>query len=371
MKLSIIILNYNVRYFLELCIQSVEAATKNIVHEIIVVDNNSSDLSCAMVSEKFPDIKLICNRENVGFAKANNQGVKFAQGEYVLILNPDTILAEDTLEKVIAFADKQSNLGALGVRMIDGNGKFLPESKRNVPTVKVANQKLRGITKNYYAVQFGDTDIAKVAILTGAFLLMKRQLFIKIGGFDEDYFMYGEDVDLSYKLLNKGYDNYYFGKTTIVHFKGESTKKDNTYLKHFYGAMQLFYEKHFQVNSFLKFISNFGFKLLIFYKSWKIKEKPNESNKISKCIYFGNNFDNFERIQKTKQADFYEMCAIIPMKIDFQKMIFDAKLITFQEIIKTLQKEELLVISKRIIPKNCTYYIGSDDSFIRGEVEEF
>lgn len=356
---------------MEQCLQSVQAATKNIVHEIIVVDNNSSDSSCTMVSEKFPNVKLISNRENVGFAKANNQGVNHGNGEYVLILNPDTIIAEDTLEKVLAFADKQSNIGALGVRMIDGNGKFLPESKRNVPTVKVANQKLRGISKNYYALQFRETDIAKVAILTGAFLLMKRQLYMKIGGFDEDYFMYGEDVDLSYKLLKKGYDNFYFGNTTILHYKGESTKKDITYIKHFYGAMQLFYDKHFQVNSFLRLISNIGFKLLVFYKSWKIIETSKESNKISKSIYYGNNFDIFERIKKTKQADFFEMHVIIPKKIDFQKIIFDANLLPFKEIINNLEKAELRLISKRIIPKNCNYYIGSDDSFIRGEVKEF
>jgi GT2 family glycosyltransferase len=370
-KLSIIILNYNVRYFLEQCLQSVAAAAKNISHEIIMVDNNSSDTSCAMVSEIFPDVQLISNTENIGFSKANNQGVNQAKGEFVLILNPDTLLAEDTLDLVLAFAEKQKNLGALGIHMINGAGQFLPESKRNVPTVKVANQKLRGITKNYYAIQLDEKEIAKVSILTGAFLLMKRQVYQDIGGFDEDYFMYGEDVDLSYKLLKKGYDNFYYGDTTIVHYKGESTKKDISYLKNFYGAMQLFYEKHFQINWFFKTISKIGFKSIILYKSLQGEERNQELIKSGKIIYIGNNVETFERLKKVTNVAIFEMHSTIPGNTDFYQIIFDADFLSAKQIIQDFQKKELEAVSKRIIPRNCNFYLGSDSSIGKGEVVDF
>lgn len=370
-KLSIIILNYNVRYFLQQCLQSVLAATKSISHEIIVVDNNSSDESCAMISDKFPNVQLIVNKENVGFARANNQGVKMANGEFVLILNPDTFLAEDTLDLVIAFAEKQKKLGAIGVRMIDGTGNFLPESKRNVPTVKVASQKLRGITKNYYAVQFWEKDIVKVPILTGAFMLMTRQVYNDIGGFDEDYFMYGEDVDLSYKLLKKGYDNFYYGATTIIHYKGESTKKDIFYFKNFYGAMQLFYEKHFQINWFFKGISKIGFKSIVLYKSLKNKRIVQEVSKSGTIMYKGENHQTLERLIKSTHTNVFEMHKIIPEKTNFFQIIFDADLLSSKQIIHEFQTKELESISKRIIPKNYNFYIGSDSSFESGEVVVF
>jgi GT2 family glycosyltransferase len=370
-KLSIIILNYNVRYFLEQCLQSVAAAAKNISHEIIMVDNNSSDTSCAMVSEIFPDVQLISNTENIGFSKANNQGVNQAKGEFVLILNPDTLLAEDTLDLVMAFAEKQKNLGALGIHMINGAGQFLPESKRNVPTVKVANQKLRGITKNYYAIQLDEKEIAKVSILTGAFLLMKRQVYQDIGGFDEDYFMYGEDVDLSYKLLKKRYDNFYYGDTTIVHYKGESTEKDISYLKNFYGAMQLFYEKHFQINRFFKFVSKIGFRSIILYKSLQGEERNQELINSGKIIYIGTNVETFERLKKAADVVIFEMHNAIPVIIDFRQIIFDANFLSAKQIILEFQKKELGAISKRIIPRNCNFYVGSDSSTGKGEVVEF
>ncbi len=351
--------------------QSVAAATKSISHEIIVVDNNSSDGSCAMISDKFPKVQLIVNKENIGFARANNQGIQKANGEFVLILNPDTLLAEDTLDLVIAFAEEQKNLGALGVLMIDGTGKFLPESKRNVPTVKVANQKLRGITKNYYAVQLGEKDISKVPILTGAFMLMKRQVYSDIGGFDEDYFMYGEDVDLSYKLLKKGYDNFYYGGSTIVHYKGESTNKDISYLTNFYGAMQLFYEKHFQINWFFKCISKIVFKSIIIYKSLNSKEVGQKRLKTGTIIYIGENRQTLDRLRKSTQTNIFEMYKTIPDKTDFFQIIFDADFLSVKQIIQEFQKKELESISKRIIPKKFNFYIGSDSSLGRGEVVEF
>lgn len=359
------------RYFLEQCLLSVQAACKNITYEIIVVDNNSQDKSCAMVIERFPEIQLISNKVNVGFAKANNQGFQMAKGEYVLILNPDTVIAEDTLEKCIAFADNQNNPGAIGVRFIDGSGKFLPESKRNIPTVKVANQKLRGITKNYYANQFHENEIVKVEVLTGAFMLIKNDVYRKTGGFDEDYFMYGEDIDLSYKLLKMGYDNYYFGETTVVHYKGESTKKDQIYLKNFYGAMQLFYTKHFSVNLIFKFILFNGFKLLIFLKSKNLYLEKQVVRKNKKFVYIGKNTSLFQKLSNLKHFEASRICSSIPDEIDFDTIIFDADFLSFKEIIACFQRNDLRQISKRIIPSKTSFYIGSDLSTSRGEVQKF
>ena len=228
------------RYFLELCLQSVGAALDGIDSEIIVIDNDSKDGSCAMVKEKFPSVTLIENASNVGFSKANNQAVKVAKGEYVCILNPDTVVAEDTFQSLLDFAEQQIDLGIIGCRLIDGAGKFLPESKRNIPVIKIAVKKIFGNSKAYYANHINEFDTAKVEVLVGAFMFLKRSLYNCLDGFDEDYFMYGEDIDFSFKAHKKGFNNYYFGSTSVIHYKGESTQRNAVYLKRFYGAMQIF-----------------------------------------------------------------------------------------------------------------------------------
>ena len=214
MQLSVIILNYNVRCFLELCVLSVQNAIQNIEAEIIVIDNNSPDDSCEMMKQRFPNVKLIENKENSGFPKGNNIGVAIAQGEYICILNPDTVVAEDTFTKVLAFAKKQKDIGIVGVKLIDGMGNFLPESKRGIPTPFVAFTKITGLYKifpktfgKYYAQHLSENETGKAEILVGAFMLMKRELYNEIGGFDENCFMYSDDIDLSYSALEKGKTN--------------------------------------------------------------------------------------------------------------------------------------------------------------------
>ena len=240
MQLSVIILNYNVRYFLQQCILSVQSALQGIESEIIVVDNNSPDDSCAMVKEFFPEVTLIENNENTGFPKGNNIGVAAAKGKYICILNPDTVVSNDTFIKALDFAGKQKDLGIVGVKFIDGTGNFLPESKRGTPTPWVAFTKVSGIYRffpgwavfnKYYAQHLKESSVGKVEILTGAFMIMERELYLNVGGFDEGCFMYSDDVDLSYTVLQKGRSNYYFSGTTIIHYKGESTVKDGTYMK--------------------------------------------------------------------------------------------------------------------------------------------
>jgi O-antigen biosynthesis protein len=254
-KLSIIIVNYNVEYFLEQCINSCLKAMETVPCELFVVDNNSIDGSVDMVRAKFPQVHLIANKENLGFSKANNQAMRLANGEYVLLLNPDTVVEEDTFIKVVEFMDAHPDAGGLGVRMLDGKGKFLPESKRGLPTPAVAFYKIFGISKlfpksrlfgRYHLGYLDEFETNEIEILSGAFMLMRKEALDKVGLLDEAFFMYGEDIDLSYRIVLAGYKNYYFPETRIIHYKGESTKKSSVnYVFVFYRAMIIFARKHF------------------------------------------------------------------------------------------------------------------------------
>jgi GT2 family glycosyltransferase len=220
-----------------------------------VVDNNSVDGSVELIREKFPQVHLIANKQNVGFSKANNQAIRESKGRYVLLLNPDTVVQEDTFQKVIAFMDAHPDAGGLGVKMLDGKGGFLPESKRGLPTPSVAFYKIFGLSalfpksKVFGKYHLGYLDKEKtheVDVLSGAFMLMRRETLDKVGFLDEEFFMYGEDIDLSYRITKGGYKNYYFPETRIIHYKGESTKKSSVnYVFVFYKAMVIFARKHF------------------------------------------------------------------------------------------------------------------------------
>ena len=254
-KVSVIIVNYNVSHFLEQALLSVRKALEYIDGEVIVVDNNSADRSVEMVKQKFPEVILVANQQNVGFSKANNIGIKMSKGEYVLLLNPDTVIEEDTLLKCCNFMDTKPLAGGLGVKMLDGKGDFLPESKRGLPTPWVAFCKVFGLsaifpkTKLFGGYHLGYLDkekIHEIEILSGAFMLMRKSALDKVGLLDEEYFMYGEDIDLSYRLIKSGYKNYYFPDTRIIHYKGESTKRTSVnYVFVFYRAMIIFAKRHF------------------------------------------------------------------------------------------------------------------------------
>ena len=255
MDISIVIVNYNVKHFLEQCLHSVEKALQNVQGEVFVVDNNSVDGSAQLINEKFPNIQFIQNTENVGFSRANNQAIKLAKGKYVLLLNPDTVVEEDTFEKVLAFMEAHPDAGGLGVKMIDGKGAFLPESKRGLPTPWVAFYKMFGLSRlfpksrkfgKYHLSYLNKDEVHEIEVLAGAFMLIRKSALDKVGLLDETFFMYGEDIDLSYRIQQGGYTNYYFPETTIIHYKGESTKKGSlNYVKVFYNAMVIFARKHF------------------------------------------------------------------------------------------------------------------------------
>ena len=258
MLLSVIIVNYNVKYFLEKCLRSVQKASAKIPTEVIVIDNASSDDSISYLQPRFPSVKFIRNIVNTGFGKANNQALQLSSGDFVLFLNPDTIIPEEAFEKCIGFLEENEKAGACGVRMIDGSGKYLPESKRGFPSLLTAFFKLSGITARfprsktlarYYIGHLPETETNEVDVLAGAFLMAKKKVLDITGGFDEAFFMYGEDIDLSYRIQKAGWKNFYFAETTIIHFKGESTKKGNLdYVHMFYKAMRIFVKKHYGGN---------------------------------------------------------------------------------------------------------------------------
>lgn len=350
------------RYFLELCLRSVEAAIKNIEAEIIVVDNYSSDDSCAMVKQLFPNVKLIENKENSGFSKGNNIGVSHSKGDYLCILNPDTVVAEDAFSKVLDFAESHTNLGIIGCQLIDGRGNFLPESKRHIPTPKVAFQKLIGNSKTYYNTGLKPNDIGKTNILVGAFMLLKQDVYNQVNGFDEDYFMYGEDVDLSYKVLKVGYDNYYFGETSVIHYKGESTLRDKVYAQRFYGAMEIFYKKHFKKNVLISVLV----KIILSLAS---KRNPvNESGVIIKkeTIVISDSSEEELKNRINSPVAFASNVKDVPSQA---QVILDTEFLSYKTIIEFIKTNNTSKQNTyRIWVKSSNFILGSDSSIDRGEV---
>ena len=254
-ELSVIIVNYNVKHFLEQCLYTVLAAARGIETEIIVVDNHSSDGSMLYLAPKFPTVQFLENKENTGFAKACNQGLAMARGRYILFLNPDTIVPEDCFVQCLQFLQSTPRAGGLGIRMIDGSGKFLKESKRSFPSPLTSLYKLFGLSRlfprsgifsKYHLGHLPEHSNNEVDVLAGAFMMIPKAVLDQTGGFDENFFMYGEDVDLSYRIQQAGFINYYFAGSSIIHFKGESTRKGSmNYVKMFYTAMSQFVRKHY------------------------------------------------------------------------------------------------------------------------------
>ena len=369
MKLSVLILNYKTPYFLHLCLESVQRATTKLESEIIVIDNNSEDESLNLVKTHFPEVLLIENKKNLGFSRANNLGVKHAKGEFICILNPDVVLPENCFEILLDFSNDKKDLGAVGIRLNDGTGAYLPESKRNIPNVEVAFQKLTGDTSKYYANQLAQDEVGEVPVLVGAFLFIRKRIFNDVDGFDEDYFMYGEDIDLSYKLIQNGYKNYYFGQLTALHFKGESTVKNRKYHRRFYKAMQIFQKKHFSKGRFVNDIFALVLKLIAETKS--NKRDKTENRAADKTLFW---ISKQSEIPKTFHLKNYESLKVIAFKeiSQLQKtsatVIFDLQDLEVREVLGAMQ---LLKNSKnrfRIRPPNCNFSVGSDTSTSQGEL---
>lgn len=377
MQLSVVILNYNVRYFLEQCLYSVQKAIAPLDAEIIVVDNASSDASCAMVRERFPEVKLIANTENYGFPKGNNQGVAAAKGEYICILNPDTVVAEDTFTKIFshlaAHPELKANLGILGCKLIDGTGHFLPESKRGIPTPWVAFTKIFGLYKvfpksarftRYYAEHLTENQSGAVDILVGAFMVMPREVYLELGGFDENCFMYSDDIDLSYMSLKSGRTNYYFAATTVVHYKGESTVRDGLYMKRFREAMQFFYQKHFRRSLIFDGMMYGGSFLFSLFKSTQQKKRTLPFQAI---VVFTKHQLQLQSVFPVTYLntlhDFHTQ------KYKAVRIVFDTRSFSFEEIIAFMQEYKGSSGSFRNYMPHYEGLIGSDHANDVGGVE--
>ncbi|WP_226065003.1 glycosyltransferase family 2 protein [Kaistella polysaccharea] len=259
MKLSIIIVNYNVTEFLRRCLFSIQTFVTDVDYEVFVIDNQSTDTSWRELVNKFPAIHFITSERNEGFAKANNKAARHAKGEYLLLLNPDTEFEDFCMKEILVFADSKEDFGCLGVRMHNLKGKFLPESKRSVPDLLNSFNKLfinfkNDKRKSYYRNDIDEFEIAEVEVVTGAFLLVKKEIYGEVGGLDEKYFMYGEDIDLCFSLLRANYKNWYYGQSSILHHKGESTVRNVEYLNRFYGAMQIFIDKYYKKRKPLQYL---------------------------------------------------------------------------------------------------------------------
>jgi GT2 family glycosyltransferase len=368
MQLSVIILNYNVRYFLEQCILSVQKALEGIDSEIIVVDNASSDDSCEMMMAKFPNIKLIENATNLGFPKGNNIGVAQAKGEYICILNPDTVVAEDTFKKLLA-KSCQVSAGIIGCKLIDGTGNFLPESKRGVPTPWVAFTKIFGLYKisnyfgKYYAQHVSHNESGNVDILVGAFMMMKRELYLKVGGFDENCFMYSDDIDLSYLVLKTGKSNYYYHEISVIHYKGESTVRDGTYMKLFREAMQFFYKKHFKKSSFFDVMMRFG---TLVFSLLKKNQQKNKQRTIDEYVVFSKAELDLKLSKKvTYLTDLNQFRNQSKKNIE---IIFDITAFSFTEIITFMENNRNHNLSFKNYISSSNYLIGSNNSNDRGQI---
>lgn len=378
MKLSVIILNYNVQYFLKLCIDSVVKAIEYLDAEIIVIDNNSNDGSCEMVKKDFTNIILIENKENSGFPKGNNIGVSHAKGEYICILNPDTVVGENTFIELLEHIKTLDNFGILGCKLIDGAGTFLPESKRGIPTPWVALTKFFKLYKlfpknkffnQYYAMHVPENECGKVEILVGAFMLMEKKLYEELEGFDENCFMYSDDIDLSYRALLAGKKNYYNGKVTCIHYKGESTSRDSLYMQRFSDAMNYFYSKHFKKSMLFDVFMKIGIFIFSYLKkNKKIKFRPKVdeyylvSNKNTTKNF--NSISIFEIIENTENISYNH---ILKDKKVNPEIIFDANYISYNSIIDFIYFNAYIFTFK-IIPRNSSYCIGSNFSDDKGTI---
>jgi len=376
LKLSVVILNYNVRYFLEQAIRSVQQAIASIDAEVIVIDNNSEDNSCAMVKEIFPHIQLIENKENVGFSIANNQAVAIAKGEYLCILNPDTAVPHTIFRECLTFASKTPEMGVLGVRLMDGTGNFLPESKRNVPTPKASLLKLLGLAKkknSYYANDLTDIQTGVADILPGAFMFLKRTVYDKVKGFDEDYFMYGEDIDFSYKVLKAGYRNYYLGSSGILHYKGESPQNDSAYLKRFYGAIRIFYKKHFKTNLAMNTLVNLG---IFFSKSFRRASMKRSNTRMfspEKAVVITDNLNLLKHLSEALTLPVKSASKVILNDKDFRDtlFVFDEEYVSYNQIFTVMGQLKNRNNHFRIRPSGCNFILGSDKSDEKGTVNVF
>lgn len=374
-KISVIIVNYNVKYFLEQCLYSVQAAVAGLDAEVFVVDNNSTDGSVDYLRPRFPEVTFIENKDNPGFAKANNQAIRQCNGEYVLLLNPDTVIGEESLRTLCFFMDEHPNAGGIGVKMLDGHGVFLPESKRSFPSPWISFCKIFGLSKLFpksrvfsrYSLAYLDKEKQhKVDVLAGAFMLLRHEALDKTGLLDEDFFMYGEDIDLSYRMVLGGYKNYYIPER-ILHYKGESTKHgDMKYVKAFYGAMLIFFKKYYPHSGWLM---GFFIKLAIGLRasmaalSRLLGVKPKSKSKHKRLLVVCRE-ENFEAIKAACVKQMPELEHVNLWDLD-EERVMDAicrrnqmkEFTDYAFCYPDARFEQMLLFMDTLVDKKVTYHI--------------
>ncbi len=379
MDLSVVIVSYNAANFLRLTLKSVLAACTNVTAEVFVVDNNSTDGAPEMVAKEFPTCHLIANKTNPGFAIANNQAIHLAKGKYILILNPDTIVAEDTLSSVVSFMNSKNNVGGLGIRMLDGSGNFLPESKRGIPSPWTSFTKMAGLSalfpqskcfSEYHKGYFKENENNSIEVMAGAFMVLRKNVLNQIGLLDEDFFMYGEDIDLSYRVIKNGFENYYYAESSVIHFKGESTIKDKTYVNRFYKAMIQFADKHFNktygfVLKIFIYVGVFLAKVISSIKLNVAKNSPKPLLPKAKLLLLDKQLPSNDLMNRLKSK--FEV-KIVNSLSDEQSgtIVFVQGAVSYKQMIETMDvyKDRF---TYRFLDEASNVMIGSDDKSNKGE----
>jgi GT2 family glycosyltransferase len=382
MKISVVIVSYNVKYLLEQCLLSVNRAVAGMEAEIFVVDNNSADGSVAYLRPKFPGILFIENASNPGFATANNQAIRQCRGEYVLLLNPDTVIGESCIRTLCFFMDEHAGAGGAGVKMINAHGAFLPESKRSFPSPWVSFCKLSGLARLFpssrwlarYSLPYLSPDKEHmVDVLSGAFMLLRRGALDKAGLLDEAFFMYGEDIDLSYRMVLNGYRNYYIPER-ILHYKGESTKRgEMSFVKNFYGAMLIFYKKYYPGSGLaVSLIIRLAVGLKVSVAAFSritTRKKPGRKTKRRRRLLVICHEENFETIKTVAIRHMPELEFVNLWDLD-TKRVMDAicrrnQMKAFTDIAfccQDMRFEQMLLFMDTMEGKKTTYHIYNKES---------
>ncbi len=370
MQVSVVIVSYKVPYHLSLCLGSLQLALRGIEAEIIVVDNNSQDETSQLISRYYPEVKYIQNNENVGFSRANNIAIKHAKGEYICLVNPDTVVGSQTIKNAINKHKSIDNCGILGVRLIDGTGNFLPESKINQLNLRIAILKLLGFSKSYYNNAIKETGEGFTATLVGAFMCFKASDYNKTEGLDENYFMYGEDIDLSFQFIKAGLKNYYYGKQTIIHFKGESTLKDKIYFQRFFDSVKLYFKKHYTNSKIMIGIASVFFVLAKYFKKNQMLKVNNRINKFHEAFVVSKSKNLLKPLEDQYKRKVSHLDYTNAKQTDFKEtlVIFDPGKEHFDEVIDIMSKNRYCDNIFRINVPQHNVLIGSDSSTSQGEV---
>ncbi len=373
MQVSVIIVSYKVPHLLVLCLESLEKALHKLRSEIIVIDNASGDETGELVKAHFPNVNYIQSETNDGFSIANNKGIEMAKGDYVFLINPDTVISEQAIELAIQKHESLPKCGILGVQLVDGTGHFLPESKINQLSLKIAALKFLGYSDPFYNHNIAPDEEGETATLVGAFMCFRKVDYNKVEGLDDNYFMYGEDIDLSYQFVKKGFKNYYLGKTSIIHFKGESTLKDKAYFNRFFTSVKYYFQKHYTNSKWIVGFLSMFFFIAKWTKKSDIVKKERRAMAYNRIYCVTNNQDLVNRLIGYFKKEVIKIDRRSTAEHTFSKdyIVFDKDYFSVEEIISAMKQHSTAENFFRIKPSTLNVLIGSDSSTSQGEVITF